>query len=93
MKVKKDQYNNTTYQFKQKVSENNQVYLLIERSFDDKLLITIHNGYYDEQHIQIEGVDFPDTSDTGAEYRIDIGNCDRSNISDEIKGELLKLEI
>ena len=34
-----------------------------------------------------------EASDTGAEYIIDIGNCDRSNISDEIKGELLTLEI
>ena len=93
MKVKKDEYNNKTYQVNQKVSENNQVYILLERGFDNKFNIVIHNGDYDQQHIQIEGVDFPDTSDTGAEYIIDIGNCDRSNISDEIKGELLTLEI
>ena len=93
MKVKKDEYNNKAYQINQKVSENNQVYILLERGLDNKFNIVIHNGDCDEHHIQIGGVDFTDTSDTCVEYRIYIGNCDRSNISDEIKGELLTLEI
>jgi len=91
MKIKKDKYNNTTYQFKQKVSENNQVYLHIGRSFDDKLSITIHNGDYDRQHIEVEGIDFSDLFNR-VEYRIDIENCDRRNITDEIESELLTLE-
>jgi len=72
MKIKTDEFNNKTYQFKQKVNEDNQVYLLIERGYNDKLLITIHNGNYDEQHIEVKGIDFPDTSDKTIEYRIDI---------------------
>ena len=91
MKIKKDEYNNTTYQFKQKVSENNQVYLCIGKGFDNKLFMRIHNGDDDEQNIEIEGIEFPDLNDKGVEYRLDI-NCNESNISD--KGdELLTLEI
>tara|TARA_Y100000034_G_scaffold64731_1_gene78295 strand:- start:279 stop:578 length:300 start_codon:yes stop_codon:yes gene_type:complete len=88
MKVEKDGYNNKTYQFNQKVNEDNQVYILLERGLEDnKFYITIHNGDYDEQHIEIEGVDFQDDSDTDVEFRIDINGCDSNNICDETKSE------
>tara|TARA_R100001082_G_C4306852_1_gene134941 strand:- start:24 stop:263 length:240 start_codon:yes stop_codon:yes gene_type:complete len=57
---------------KQKVNEDNQVYILIGEGLNNKLLIDIHNGSDYPKRIEVEGVDFPDTSDTDVEYRIDI---------------------
>jgi|TARA_R100000482_G_scaffold94283_1_gene39448 hypothetical protein len=65
---------------KQKVNEDNQVYIQIGRSFNDKLLIEIHNGNDYPKHIEVEGVNFLDTSDTNVEYRIDINNADDNEI-------------
>lgn len=89
MKVEKDEYNNKTYQFNQKVNEDNQVYILLERNSleDNKFYITIHNGDYDEQHIEIEGVDLQDDFGNDVEFRIDINGCDSNNICDETKSE------
>tara|TARA_A100001391_G_scaffold116242_1_gene78711 strand:+ start:1213 stop:1452 length:240 start_codon:yes stop_codon:yes gene_type:complete len=57
---------------KQKVNEDNQVYILIGEGLNNKLCIDIHNGSDYPKHIEVEGVDFPDTSDTDVEYRIEI---------------------
>ena len=57
---------------KQKVNEDNQVYIFIGEGLNNKLLIDIHNGSDYPKRIEVEGVDFPDTSDTDVEYRMAI---------------------
>tara|TARA_B100001248_G_C27359424_1_gene445587 strand:+ start:392 stop:631 length:240 start_codon:yes stop_codon:yes gene_type:complete len=57
---------------KQKVNEDNQVYIFIGEGLNNKLLIDIHNGSDYPKRIEVEGVDFPDTSDTDVEYRMEI---------------------
>ena len=57
---------------KQKVNEDNQVYIFIGEGLNNKLLIDIHNGSDYPKRIEVEGMDFPDTSDTDVEYRMEI---------------------
>lgn len=64
---------------KQKVNEDNQVYIFIYKS-KNKLFINIHNGSDYPKRIMVEGVDFPDTSNTDVEYRIDIDAFDDEEI-------------
>ena len=57
---------------KQKVNEDNQVYIFIGEGLNNKHLIDIQNGSDYRKRIEVEGVDFPDTSDTDVEYRMEI---------------------